>query len=183
MLAALGSFEMQLNAGKVTVNKPVEQVYAFLTRFENLEKQLPEKLIPDYEIEFDDDLEGDFKIGDIVSLYLFAIYEGDDDKCCDLKIEKLVPNTEIGFEIVYLGKFDEEKDDWSDPVPLKNLMGAVGAEMRLIPIGEKTQIKLMSLVEPPSKCFGVIMRFLNFLARLGSKRHMKDWGQVIEKYA
>ena len=174
---------MRLKAGRVTVNKPVDQVYAFLTRLENLEKQLPKKLMPNYDFEFDDDLEGDFKVGEIISLYLFAIYEGDDDKCCDLEVKSLISNREIGLEVVYIGKFDEEADDWSDPVPLNSLMGAIGAQMHFISRGEKTQIELINLVDPPSKCFGLIMRFLNFLGRLGSKKHLKDWGQVIERYA
>lgn len=173
---------MRLESGSITIEKPLESVYAFISKLENLEKQIPHGDYGDYKIGVDEGISGDFIVGEVISFYMFAVYEGDEDKCFELEVVEVAENKKIEFELVYMAKYDEENDDWSPSTRISDVLGKVRFEMILTPIKGRTKISMFSVFEPKSKAVAILLRVINFIGRFTSKKYYKNWARLIEKY-
>ena len=174
---------MKLNAGSIIINKPLERVYSFLTRLENLEKQIAKGTISDYEIEVEDELSGEFEVGTIVAIYLFSVYEGVEDRCFEFKVVNIEKNNKIKLELVYIGIYNHEKDSWSDSIPIETYFGVIGFEMKFSPKNGKTRVLMTNTFKPKSKVFEIVIRLFNFIGRFSSKKYYKEWAKLVEQHA
>jgi hypothetical protein len=174
---------MKLDSGKIVLYKPLERVYAFLTKLENLKKQTPKGAIRGYEVEFDDELSGEIEVGTVVAIYLFAVYEGEEDRCCEFKVVGKEKNKNIKLEMVYVGKYDEEKDDWSEPIPIDSYFGVLGIELVFSPCKGNTLVTVSTTLRPKSKLLEVVFRIFNFLGRMSSYKYYREWAKLVESYA
>ncbi len=174
---------MKLHAGNIVINKPLERVYSFLTQLDNLKKQIPKNTIDDYEVELDDELSGEMETGTIVAIYLFAVYEGDEDRCIEFEVVSIEKNKIIRLELVYVGKYVEDEGDWSEPVQMESIFGVIGLEMKFVPKSEQTQIIIANTFVPKSKAFEIGLRIANFMGRLSSTKYYKEWAKLVEQHA
>jgi hypothetical protein len=174
---------MKLDAGTITINKPLEQVFAFLSKLENLEKQLPSTTIDDYEIGFDDNISGEIRVGTIIAIYLFPIYEGDEDLCLELEVVEIEEYATIKLKLAYVGKYDEERDDWSDSMPIESFFGVMGYEMDFSQKNHMTTISIPNSYSPKSKLAGIAIKIFNFIGKVSYKKHLKEWAKLVEQHA
>lgn len=171
---------MKLNSGKIVINKPPESVYRFLSRLENLDKQLPKNPINDYVLEVDDDLSGEIEVGTVISFFMFAVYEGDDDRCIELEVVSLDKNRSIKLKLIYIGKYEEKKNDWSAPMPIDRLFGEMEFEMDFLDKNGKTQVLILSEFHTKSKVIKIILRLFSFFGRSLNRKYYKEWASLIE---
>ncbi len=75
-----------MKTGTIYVKKDVASVFAFISSAENLYKQIPDKDIDDYEIELEDNLKGELKLGQEISVFINGKYEGMKDFVNDIQI-------------------------------------------------------------------------------------------------
>lgn len=174
---------MKLDSGSVTIEKPIKEVFSFVSKLENLEKQIPEEYLKDYRIEVDEDLSGTFTLGETIAFYLFAIYEGDDDKFFELEVVEILENKRIAFDLVRMSKYDEEKDDWESLPSIKDLLGVMRLEMLFEPVDNTTKISITSEFQMKSNIVSLFLRVFNFIDRISNRKYYKKWAELIEKYA
>lgn len=176
---------MRLVDGGITINKPVDRVYSFLTQFENLEKQFSSKRAEEYELEFDDDISGPFEIGERITVYLFSLYEGDEDKCFDLEVTELEENKKLSLKLASFGKYSEEADDWldSDSSVMEKLFGVISFEMIFTSQGDSTVITFATTCTPQFKVIAFFAWLINLIGRWKYKKDLKEWARLVALHA
>ena len=169
--------------GKVTIDKPVEKVYALLTRLENLTKQIPHDAIYGYDLEVEDDISGEFKLGTIISTYHFAHDEDEDDWCIEYEVIGLEPNKKIVLKQIYLGTYDKDEDGWSEPIQTEPIFGMIEIEMEFVAIHNRTSIIISRTASPTKNIFRFVFWTSYLIERISRKKYYREWASLVQQYA
>ncbi|MCF6319372.1 MAG: hypothetical protein L3J83_08860 [Proteobacteria bacterium] len=164
----------------VIVNKPLKNVFSFLSHMENLNQQLPDSPIDDYTIEVDDDIDGKYEVGTVITFYLIPVYENDNAKVIELEVVEIIENKSIITKLVATAKYDEKLDDWVDNLSLKKVFGDICFNMYFQGESDKTIINYEHTAMPNNWAVRVFTWLSMFINMRKSKKHMQEWVSKIE---
>lgn len=176
---------MLLKMGSLTVRKPVERVYAFMCRLENLPKQTPNNVFDEFNVRYKrygKKLLGEMQVRDIISQYAISKYQGR-DVFCDWEVVSLVKNTKIEMQLLSMGRYDDQRGKRKALSPKGSFFENMSIVLLFSSTGLDTQINVIGMFNSRYKILNWGMRFFNFLSRRKTKKNNDEWAKLIEKYS
>ncbi len=142
--------------------------------------------LEDYDLETDDDIEGLLEETDEFSIYAFAKYEGDKDFVIDLRVLKVNPDQYLIFKINRVGVYQNEEDEYEDvkALPLAFIWEQVELGFLFTELSGATKVKVVTYVKPSAGIMFKLLAWLaNTLSMRESRRYLKRWAAIVQKYA